>query len=77
MNVCFWHKAGILTAPLNVRFRGQSGHHDDSVKCQLLTISKDMPAYLLAFSNVIISLRVTVTHLTVTGGPPPAMCQAA
>lgn len=31
----------------------------------------------LAFSNVIISLRVTVTHLVVTGGPPPAMCQAA
>src|SRR5262249_14943220 len=33
--------------------------------------------YRLAFSNVIISLRVTVTHLVVTGGPPPAMCQAA
>ena len=33
--------------------------------------------YCFAFSNVIISLRVTVTHLVVTGGPPPAMCQAA
>ncbi len=31
----------------------------------------------LAFSNVIMSVRVTVTHLVVTGGPPPAMCQAA
>jgi hypothetical protein len=34
-------------------------------------------AYRLAFSKVIISLRVTVTHLVVTGGPPPAICQAA
>jgi hypothetical protein len=33
--------------------------------------------YLLAFSNVIKLLRVTVTHLVVTGGPPPAMCHAA
>jgi hypothetical protein len=38
---------------------------------------KDLPTYRLAFSKVIISLRVTVTHLVVTGGPPPAMCQAA
>jgi hypothetical protein len=40
-------------------------------------VDNDLPTYLLALSNVIISLRVTVTHLVVTGGPPPAMCQAA
>jgi len=38
---------------------------------------KELPTYRLAFSKVITSLRVTVTHLVVTGGPPPAMCQAA
>jgi hypothetical protein len=27
--------------------------------------------------NLIMSLRVMVTHLVVTGGPPPPMCQAA
>jgi hypothetical protein len=30
-----------------------------------------------AASNLIMSLRVTVTHFVVTGGPPPPMCQAA
>jgi hypothetical protein len=40
-------------------------------------VDNDLPTYLLVLSNVIISLRVTVTHLVVTGGPPPAMCQAA
>jgi hypothetical protein len=33
--------------------------------------------YGFAVSSLIMSLRVTVTHLVVTGGPPPPMCQAA
>jgi Transcription elongation factor, GreA/GreB, C-term len=40
-------------------------------------MAKDSSTYLFAPSNVIISLRVTVTNLVVTGGPPPAICQAA
>jgi hypothetical protein len=34
-------------------------------------------SHWFAFSNLIMSLRVTVTHFVVTGGPPPPMCQAA
>jgi len=30
-----------------------------------------------ALAKVIMLVRVTVTYLVVTGGPPPAMCQAA
>jgi hypothetical protein len=33
--------------------------------------------YLLAVAKVIMLMRVTVTCLVVTGGPPPAICQAA
>ena len=29
-NVRFWHKADIQSAPVNVRFRGESGHALDS-----------------------------------------------
>jgi len=39
--------------------------------------SRVVPPAYVAFSNVIISVRVTVTHLVVTGGPPPPMCHAA
>jgi len=36
MNVCFWHKAGMLTAARNIR---ESGHGDCSAKFLLMTQS--------------------------------------
>jgi hypothetical protein len=79
--VRFWHKADFEYWLSNVGFWVNSGHRGFRPSCLLLTNSGheviDLPTYLLAFSNVIISLRVSVTHLVVTGGPPPAMCQAA
>jgi hypothetical protein len=38
-DVCFWPKADIATAPRNVCFRGQSGHHNSTASCLLLTHS--------------------------------------
>jgi hypothetical protein len=32
-----WHKADITSAPINVRFRGRSGHLADIAGCLLLT----------------------------------------
>jgi hypothetical protein len=39
MNVCFWPKADIETAPKDVRFRGNSGHRDVTALCLLMTQS--------------------------------------
>jgi hypothetical protein len=70
---------GAIPRPPLPRLRGREGSgsldcfagNDDGLKP-----IANVEAYF-AGSNVIMSLRVTVTHLVVTGGPPPAMCQAA
>ena len=49
-NVRFWHKADMPITLRNVRFRGQSGHHADMLRCPLLTQSGHSV------------LRIAVTH---------------
>ncbi|MGC2075093.1 MAG: hypothetical protein WA728_03475, partial [Xanthobacteraceae bacterium] len=38
-DVCFWHKADIPIALLDVRFWGQSGHRAAALQCPLMTHS--------------------------------------
>jgi hypothetical protein len=35
----YWHKADIEELPINVCFRGKSGHRDQSASCPLMTQS--------------------------------------
>jgi hypothetical protein len=38
-DVCFWHKADMQTALMNVRFEGNNGHDADLTRCLLMTHS--------------------------------------
>ena len=38
-NVCFWHKADVQAALMNVRFEGKNGHDADVTRCPLMTQS--------------------------------------
>jgi hypothetical protein len=35
--VCFWHKADVQTALMNVRFERNNGHDADVTRCLLMT----------------------------------------
>jgi hypothetical protein len=42
-DVCYWPKADIAVATTDVRFRGQSSHHDLIASCPLVTKSVCLP----------------------------------
>jgi hypothetical protein len=46
-NVCLWPKTDVLTVAANVRSWGQSGHHDLTASCPLLTQS-GLPQFKIA-----------------------------
>jgi hypothetical protein len=39
VHVCFWHKADVQTALMNVRFEGTNGHDADVTQGRLMTQS--------------------------------------
>ena len=55
-DVCFRHKADILTRSINVRFRGQSGHSADLSPCPLMTPNGN---FAVSESNLVVELSLT------------------
>ena len=54
----FWHLADIAAQPLDVRFRGYSGHRDPGVSCPLMTQSGHRPAPHVAVATPVSALSM-------------------